>query len=134
MVGQPLAHDLTAMRAKVGHDLYRVRDKVLQALERMLDRNPDKVTFANLSIAYGILTDKQLLMEQGPVTTTNNTIVINGLSRAQALGYLRDDAGMNGFLHSRALPEPDNNSNVMEIPATVQNTPVLVDSQPSLQR
>lgn len=132
-LGQALARDLTEMRAKISSDLYRVRDKMLARLEYMLDNNPDDITFANLSIGYGILTDKQLLLEQGPVSTTNNTIVINGLSRAQALGFLRDGGDSNGFFTTQAPREPVISAYVdMTLP--VQNTPGLVDNAQPVQR
>lgn len=132
-LGYVPTRDLATLKARASHDMDRVRGKVLARMELLLDKYASKITFQQLAITYGILTDKQLILESGPAQTTNNTIVINGLSRDQALGLLRGDTGRDGFLPPSRPNMQVSAYNDMS-PDLVQNSPVLVDNSPPLQR
>ncbi len=93
------SRDLAELRREHAEKLDRIIAGMLDRFETEMDSIPVRM----LAVPIGILIDKRLAMDQGPATntTTNNTVVINGISRADAMAFLNGSQAGNGFSHGR---------------------------------
>lgn len=122
-LGRAETRDLTQLRKRQAEDLARVTDKLLARIETQLD-SPAKIPLGQAVFAFGVLMDKRLLLESGPNTvTTNNTVVINGFSRADAMAFLSGTKAGNGFSPPNpSIPNPA--IDLQPTPSVVVNSPI----------
>lgn len=98
------SHDLAELRKEHAQKLDRLISKTMDRFEKELDSIPGRY----LAIPIGILIDKRLALDTVPSSTVtqNNTVVINGFSRAEAFAFLNGAQAGKGF--STSDPAPGN--------------------------
>jgi hypothetical protein len=120
--------------------LARKLDKLIGLLTDQLEAKADKISPGTLPISLAILMDKRATLDHLPAPAHHQTIVINGMSRQDALALLSGQhqppltlKQSQGSSHAHSQPFPGPLSNLEPVPPPQSESgPVSITESPAV--